>query len=361
MAAGSRPAYRLVARPRPLAARRPRKQGARSDAGGVLVDADYRHPAPPRGTSRGAAAEPHRAERGAAGPAQAVDHGLFQPLRRAGGGAQIPFSGPGVGLPGLGGDAVRAAAGVAATAMGFAVRHWPLAGTAARAMRPPADAGPGGPRPEGLGPADDDLINLLHRTGRARQAFTAEVREWLDGDFSPARSRGDGVPAAGPGRHPGPGRRMGRPASRAETSTRTCASGWRPRAATGSTAGRRLPSAPGTTACDGERQWLVRGTKVTFWDALPLPRELARLADPAWLLAGLPVRAGGETEVGGRRGRWSWRTAGQTGPTQAGGRPPWPQRTGPEQAAPALRTQVTWASAGSTRGRARWRRLSIRT
>ena len=42
---------------------------------------------------------------------------------------------------------------------------------------------------------------------------------------------------------------------------------------------------------------------MTFWDALPLPRELARLADPAWLLAGFTLRAGGETEVGGRRGQ----------------------------------------------------------
>ncbi len=237
---------------------------------------------------------------------EAVDPGQFQPpsgvpVEEA----QIPFGGPGVSLPGLGGDAVRAAAGVTATAIGFAVRHWPSPG-------PPADdeaarqmPGGGGPTAEGPRPAGDDLINLLHRTGRPAQAFTAEVHEWLDGDFvthTVARGR-ECLPPALDGIL-GPDAVWDAMASRAETTHKVMRLRLAPpgRYRIDRLAG-RWRADPETTACDGERQWLVRGTKVTFWDAMPLPRELARLADPAWLLAGFTLRAGGETEVGGRRGQ----------------------------------------------------------
>ena len=165
--------------------------------------------------------------------------------------------------------------------------------------------GRGGPTAEGLEPADDDLINLLHRTGRAAQAFTAEVHEWLDGDFvthAVARGR-ELLPPALDGIL-GPDAVWDALASRAETSHKVMRLRLAPpgRYRIDRLAG-RSPADPETTACEGEHQWLVRGTKVTFWDAIPLPRELARLADPAWLLAGFTVRAGGETEVGGRRGQ----------------------------------------------------------
>ncbi len=62
------------------------------------------------------------------------------------------------------------------------------------------------------------------------------------------------------------------------------------------------PSAPGTVGCDGVRHWQVNGTRVTARPARPVPHEFAGLADPAWLLAGHRLWAGGETEVGGRRG-----------------------------------------------------------
>ena len=114
----------------------------------------------------------------------------------------------------------------------------------------------------------------------------------------------------------------------------------------------RSPADPETTACDGEHQWLVRGTKVTFWDALPLPRELARLADPAWLLAGFTLRAGGETEVGGRRGQLVMAER-RTERADAGWRAVAATASGPGQSRPlALRTQVTlsvgWVDAGAS-------------
>ena len=63
----------------------------------------------------------------------AVDPGQFRPPSGVPvEDARIPFGSPGVSLPGLGGDVVRAAAGVAATAMGFAIRALALAGAAGR-------------------------------------------------------------------------------------------------------------------------------------------------------------------------------------------------------------------------------------
>ena len=300
------------------------------------------------------------------GPAlpKAVDPGQFQPpsgvpVEEA----HLPFGSPGVSLPGLGGDVVRAAAGVTATAIGFAVRHWPSPGRpvgeeAARQM-----PGRVGPAPGGLESADDDLINLLHRTGRAAQAFTAEVHEWLDGDFvtrTVARGR-EALPPALDGIL-GPDAVWDAVASRTETTHKVMRLRLAPpgRYRIDRLAG-RSPADPETTACDGEHQWLARGTKVTFWDAMPLPRELARLADPAWLLTGYTLQAGGETEVGGRRGQLvradrrtdrpgtGWRAAAATAAdrARAGRRHCGPRRSG--------------RPAGSTIRRARWRRSSIRT
>jgi len=119
--------------------------------------------------------------------------------------------------------------------------------------------GRGGPTAEGLEPADDDLINLLHRTGRAAQAFTAEVHEWLDGDFvthAVARGREFLPPpwTASWGRTP-----YGTPWPAA----RRPAQGHAPPAGAPGPlpdrqAGRPLAGRPGDDACDGEHQWLVR-------------------------------------------------------------------------------------------------------
>ena len=300
---GGRAAHRVVGRPRLIADRRPEK---RPDQVVVHVDAELGILLRREESSGGQPLKIIELSGVRSGLPTAVDPGLFQPpsgvpVEEA----QVPFSGPGVTLPGLGGDAVRAAAGVTATAIGFAVRHWPSPGRPAGEEAATQMPGRGGPAAEGLGPADEDLINLLHRTGRAAQAFTAEVHEWLDGDFvthAVARGR-EFLPPALDGIL-GPDAVWDAVASRAETIHKVMRLRLAPpgRYRIDRLAG-RSPSDPETTACDGDHQWLVRGTKVTFWDALPLPRELARLADPAWLLAGFTLRAGGETEVGGRRGQ----------------------------------------------------------
>ena len=300
---GGRAAYRVVARPRLIADQRPDKH---PDQVVVHVDAELGILLRREESFDGQPLTVIELAGVRSDLPTAVDPGQFQPppgvpVEEA----QIPFSSPGVSLPGLGGDAVRAAAGVTATAIGFALRHWPSPGRPAgdeAARQMPAR---GGPTAEGLEPADDDLINLLDRTGRVAQAFTAEVHEWLDGDFvahAVARGR-EFLPPALDGIL-GPDAVWDALASRAETSHKVMRLRLAPpgRYRIDRLAG-RSPSDPETTACDGEHQWLARGTKVTFWDALPLPRELARLVDPAWLLAGFTLRGGGETEVGGRRGQ----------------------------------------------------------
>jgi hypothetical protein len=55
---------------------------------------------------------------------------------------------------------------------------------------------------------------------------------------------------------------------------------------------------PKTIACDGQHLWQVYTDKVTVGPATPLPRDIADLADPSWLLAcrlsgGAPAMEGG--------------------------------------------------------------------
>lgn len=303
VAAGSRPAYRLVARPRPLASPGLRKQGARSDVEvRVVVDAatglllSYEELLGGQPESRTELSDVRL------DPAEAADNALFQAPPGLDEPDQ-PFTGPQAALPGLPGDAVRAAAGVAASAMGFAVRHWPGSSTPPG----PTPAGPDttGPLdPERLGPVSDDLINLLSRTGLAAPHCTAEVREWIDGRLLTAtisRLRA-ALPTALDGIL-GPDAIWDAFSARENSTDRTVRlrlGGWG-RYRIDVLAGGE-PSAPRTMGCDGERHWQVNGTRVTARGARPLPRDLACLADPAWLLGAYRLWAGGEADVGGRRG-----------------------------------------------------------
>ena len=300
--AGGRAVHRVVARPRLIADRRPER---RPDQVVATVDAELGILLRDEQSLGGQPLKVIEMSGVRLDPPRAADPGQFQPPPGLPAEeAQIPFTGPGVSLPGLPGDAVRAAAGVTAAALGFAVRHWPSPGRPARGEAAGPMPGRAGPAAGPWEPAGDDLINLLHRTGRPPQAFTAQVREWLDGEFlfrAAARVR-ESLPPAVDGVL-GPDAVWDAMTSRAESTSKVIrlqlAVPGRYRI---DTLGGGSPSDPDITACDGERQWLVRGTKVTYWDALPLARELARLADPAWLLARFTLRAGGETEVGGRRG-----------------------------------------------------------
>ncbi|MGI8447721.1 MAG: hypothetical protein ACR2MP_11190 [Streptosporangiaceae bacterium] len=273
------------------------------------------------------------------GPTEAADPARFRPPRGIDGPGQ-PSGGPTVAMPGLAGDVVRGAAGLAASAMGFAVRHWPGSPTPAGGAGGRAGGGTGdtgtsstgtsstgsdssgsassggwtgpsitGPLDPGqLEPVSDQVINLLHRTGRAAPHFTAEVREWTSARVLAAalsRTR-DAMPPALDGIL-GPDAVLDAFGARVAGATRIV----RLRVAgpgryrIDQVAGDQ-PAVPDILGCDGDRQWQVTRSRLTAWvgarPARPLPPEFSCLADPAWLLGAYRLQAGGETEVGGRRG-----------------------------------------------------------
>jgi hypothetical protein len=264
-------------------------------------------------------------------PAEAADDARFWPPP----GIDAPSrtaSGPQAAMPGVTGDVVRGAAGAAAAAMGFAIRHWPGSaaapgGTTAGGPAPggPAPGGPApgkaaggpaagdgwtGPRgarplgPEHLDPVSDDMINLLHRAGRPAPHFTAEVDEWDSGRLATAavsRMRG-ALPAALDGI-------LGPDAVWDAIETRDNATARVSRLRLAGPGRYRIDrlaggksSSPEAVGCDGDRSWQVYGSRAGARPAQPLSREFACLADPAWLLGAHRLWAGGETTVGGRRG-----------------------------------------------------------
>ncbi len=259
-------------------------------------------------------------------PAEAADPARFRPPPGIGGPGQR-FAGPTVAMPGRAGDAVRGAAGLAASAMGFVVRHWPgspaPAGGAGAGMAGAGGAGAGANDPDGgwtgpaitgpldpeqLEPVSDKLINLVHRTGHAAPHFTTEVRAWTSARVLTAalsRTR-DAMPPALDGIL-GPDAVLDALTARVTGATRIV----RLRVAgpgryrIDQVAGDQ-PAVPDIMGCDGDRQWQVTRSRRTAWvsarPAWPLPPEFSCLADPAWLLGAYRLQAGGETEVGGRRG-----------------------------------------------------------
>jgi len=326
--AGNRPACGVTGRLRPQSADGRRAQAGRCagevrvlvDAGtGVLLSYEELFEGQP--VHRTGLSEVRLDPAGATAPA------LFRPHPGIEGPDQ-PFAGPGVAMPGLAGDAVRGAAGLAASAMGFAVRHWPgssgPAGAGDGGTGPDSGSsdnarsdsgggwtGPGitGPLdPEQLEPVSDELINLLHRTGHAAPYFTAEAREWTSARVLTAalsRTR-DAMPPALDGIL-GPDAVLDALGARVTGATRIVRLRLAGRGCyrIDQVAGDQ-PSVPDILGCDGDRQWQVTRSRLTAWvsarPARPLPPEFSCLADPAWLLGAYRLQAGGETEVGGRRG-----------------------------------------------------------
>jgi hypothetical protein len=339
-AAGDRPVCRLTGRARPLSGYgREAQDGSSAAEVRLLVDAgtglllSYEELADGQPVHRTVVSDLRL------DPAEAADGARFQPPPGIDAPPRPP-SGPQAAMPGLTGDVVRGAAGAAAAAMGFAIRHWPgsaaapdgttagspaaggpdagspASGTATGGPAPGTAAGgpaPGngrtGPRagpldPEHLDPVSDGMINLLHRTGRPAPQFTAEVDEWDSGRLATvavSRMRG-ALPAALDGV-------LGPDAvwDAIETRDNSTARVSRLRlAGPGRYRIDRLaggkPSSPGTVGCDGDRSWQVYGSRVGARPAQPLSREFACLADPAWLLGAHRLWAGGEITVGGRRG-----------------------------------------------------------
>jgi hypothetical protein len=75
------------------------------------------------------------------------------------------------------------------------------------------------------------------------------------------------------------------------------------------------PRGPVSVACDGRRLWQVYTDKVTTGPAKPVPDDIARLADPSWLLE-LRLAGGTPVTLDGRPG---YRVSVAAGPTGRGG------------------------------------------
>ncbi len=229
------------------------------------------------------------------GPPQAADPGMFQP----------PPGMPREEYEGLGGTFRPEGPGWRA------VRHAPhrpprrAAGDTEARM--PQDAYDFSGTPPDGDPLGDELVNLLHRTGLPAQDFAADLHEWTDpetaiGAFQAFRSAMpqpvDGI--LGPDqmwdafgdrvREAGSVHRTGRLLVSMPGRYRIdhLAGDWRPKCK--------------TVACDGEHTRKLYDDRVATGPARPLRKDLASLADPAWLLNGWALSMAGEVTVGGRRG-----------------------------------------------------------
>jgi hypothetical protein len=311
---GSGLAYRVTGRLRPLSTYGQRPQAAASmrevrllvDAGtGVLLSYEELFEGQPvRRTGLGEVRlDPPEA---ADGTRFAPPPGIERP-EEASAGPREARPGSRSAMSGRPGDAVRGAAGLAANAMGFAVRHWPQSSAPRAGAAGPGASGPMNPvplDPQRLEPVSDQVINLLNGTGQAAPHLAAEVHERISGRLlteAISRLRGamptvlDGIL--------GPDALWDAVEARDNSADRVkrLRLGGAGRYRIDHVAGDRS-SDPETIGCDGDRQWQVSGSRVTARSARPLSREFSCLVDPVWLLGGDRLWAGGETGVGGRRG-----------------------------------------------------------
>jgi hypothetical protein len=235
-------------------------------------------------------------------PPQAGDPALFLPPPGTPVTDKPPLFHGNVTLPGPAGQAVRTAAGLVGSVMGFAVRHTGH-GPAGRAGDEPWPQ-TGEPAVADWEPAGDDLVRLLHRTGREPPSLAAEVHQWMSGGAAMAgmaRLR-SALPPALEGI-------LGPDAvwDAMEASTPEFAhevsrlrAGPHGRYRTDRIFGEARQ--PETIACDGEWVWKVYPDRVATGPAQPLPHPYDHLLDLAWLLSGYVLSDGGQTTVDGRPG-----------------------------------------------------------
>jgi hypothetical protein len=299
--------HQVTGTPRPLTTRRASGNYHLLDRIDVLVDAELSMLIRSEQIFEGETLELAELHDLVVDPSQAADPRLFRPPP----GMPVEDD-PGFGTfvpEGPGWKAATTLAGAAASAMGFAVRHAPgrpprgQAGDAEPDMPPDAydfAAEPGYP----LG---DELVNLLHRTGKPAQNFAADVHQWLQGETAASALQAsrpdlpqpvDGIlgpdqpwdALAARGREAGTVHRTGRllVAMPGRYRVDHLTGHWRPPCQ--------------AVACDGEHTRKVYDGRVATGPATPLRRDLAALADPAWLLDGWTLSVTGEVTVGGRRG-----------------------------------------------------------
>jgi hypothetical protein len=297
---GGREAHRVVGRPRPIA-RSERGPGPWRDQVEAVIDAELGILLRCEQRFRGRMRRLRELRDVRFDPPEAADPGQFAPPP-GGTAAESPdalFTGPGW-------RAAKIAAGAVAAGLGFAIRHAPH-----RPPQRPADEDAAMPRdePETGGqpgqeqPVSGELISLLYRGGLAIQDVAAEVHEWADAGaaMEQARSAADaaGFFAAG---IPRPGYLAGALSERVSDTHRVAririAAPDRYRIDYLSGGPKHRPRA---IVCDGQRRWKVYQDRVAVGPAVPLPRKIAHLIDPSWLLQ-WQLSGGAEVTVGGRRG-----------------------------------------------------------
>jgi hypothetical protein len=209
--------------------------------------------------------------------------------------------GPGgfpAGAPPLGERATSALTGLAARALGAAMRYLPFAKVSSRhpdetgEQMPDDDPPPGpvrAPQSDSLSApagapragqplAGQEILALLYRSGAATPRLTGTLHQWTrrrdsvaqDGDVTTHEVRGI--------------RMHGWFRYRLERA---------PGASTGGVAG------PAVVACDGRRFWAVHADRVSVDDPRPVPAEVADLLDASWLL-GCELSGGERVTAGGR-------------------------------------------------------------
>jgi hypothetical protein len=212
---------------------------------------------------------------------------------------------------GVGWQVAGAAAGVAANALGFALRHAPRR----KAVWPTDDEEPDMPGDAVLAPEDwehrqppdDRTVNLLHRTGLSAPALTAEVHQWIDvvpwiqnfkalQEKMPAPLEGIFGPDAvwdalgERAAEDGGGHRVARLAVQIPGRYRLdyTSGDWNKRYK--------------AIACDGEHTTKLFDDRVATGPVKPLDANFASMLGPAWLLSGWQLAVIGAASVAGRDG-----------------------------------------------------------
>jgi hypothetical protein len=212
---------------------------------------------------------------------------------------------------GVGWQVAGAAAGVAANALGFALRHAPRR----KSGWPTDDEEPGMPGDAVLAPEDweqrqppdDRTVNLLHRTGLAAPALTAEAHESIDAlpwmqNFKELQEK---LPAPLEGI-------FGPDAVWDALGERAAQDGLRhqvARLAVRNPSHYRLDHISGdwnkrykAVACDGEHATKLFEDRVATGPVKHLDAKFASMLDPAWLLNGWRLAVIGPASVAGRNG-----------------------------------------------------------
>ncbi len=194
------------------------------------------------------------------------------------------------------------AAGLAADALGFAIRHGPNG-----PPRPPADGEEPMPRDaedsgqERWPPVSDETAYLLYRGSSVGRDVAAELHEWVSvAAFAEGlRRQSRGLGQGGIGRLADAITQKAAPGTTHHVARlKYAAGGLRYRLDWVSSAPRRKPV---TESCDGQTRWRVYPDRTVSAPARPAPSRVADLMDPSWLLE-WRLADGGAGVVSGRPG-----------------------------------------------------------